>query len=243
MWLSLGYTLSPVGSRQKLESLFKTFKRKNDFWTINFEGFFFVSISYIPWKSCQELFERCTGCRVWQNRLFLVLAMVDVDHTDLVCFTTARVEKKRRSDNMHENKARGLSYKKMHLLQIHKHTHWHVQPGAVKLVLWCHWMAAHELRASSDVREPISLHQVVHNQQTHRHAPTPTHTPSHTHFCNLLTIVDCPQISTLWEVCRFSEEGRSDSMIWGEWRKETKSQTRAWKHERYEGFKIHMWHK
>ena len=34
-----------------------------------------------------------------------------------------------------------------------------IQNGAVKLVLWCQWM---HLNASSDVREPISLHQAVH---------------------------------------------------------------------------------
>ena len=34
------------------------------------------------------------------------------------------------------------------------------QPGAVKLVLWRHWMHLAELHASS-VREPISLHQAV----------------------------------------------------------------------------------
>ena len=33
-----------------------------------------------------------------------------------------------------------------------------LQPGEVKLILWCHWS---ELHASTDVREPLSLHQAV----------------------------------------------------------------------------------
>ena len=70
----------------------------------------------------------------------------------------------------------------------HTNQHAHVQTsahtyslhGAVKLVLWRHWMHVNS-GASSDVREPISLHQAVHTQSC-MHTCTCTH-KTHTMRC------------------------------------------------------------
>ena len=78
-----------------------------------------------------------------------------------------------------------------HLLSISAVLQWRctgpkvVQPGAVKLVLWRHWMHAPELHASSDVREPISLHQAVHMR---RKEGGTDHDP-HTLCCNVVFLV------------------------------------------------------
>ena len=50
---------------------------------------------------------------------------------------------------------------------MHKHTHMHVQPGAVKLVLWRQW-----------IHQPISLHQAVQVTSENQFHCTRLYTPS-----------------------------------------------------------------